>query len=355
MATTSTTSSSEVPTPIARDHHFVPQGLLRRWSPNGKTVWTYNLLVPDSRVPMWSSRPIRGVAVRRDLYTTHREGTDDDEVEKWFASEFEQPGLEASAKLVDGRRIGRAEWHAIVRLYALQALRTPLDFSETMVRWEKDMPGWMEDSLRTSIQEYSARKAGPRRTAGQDTTGSAFRDVVEVTVNPADEEHGNRPYVQAKVIAGRAMWLASVKSVLSGGAMARLLDHTWRILEPSAGEEWPLTDSPALRLSFRSDDDFDYGAGWGIRNADLMMPLSPRHLLHTQVGKERHGVEVLSAEATARLQRVLAGRAFRAVFSTTPLGWIESAAPRVVDKGRFDAEHDAWERWHTEQTASQFR
>jgi hypothetical protein len=84
-----------------------------------------------------------------------------------------------------------------------------------------------------------------------------------------------------------------------------------------------------------------------------MMPLSPRHLLHVQVGAKRRGIEQSSEEQTRLIQRMLLLRAHRLVFATSEDDWIVKQRPRTVNRTAFEEERDAWGRWHAEQSLSE--
>ena len=53
------------------------------------------------------------------------------------------------------------------------------------------------------------------------------------------------------------------------------------------GWEWFTCDHPVMRLNYNGPDDFTLQGGWDYKGTDLVMPLSPRHLLMTQVGHSR--------------------------------------------------------------------
>ncbi len=128
--------------PLTRDNHFVPQFHLKRWSLDDETVFAYRLLVSNEAVPLWTRRSVRGLAVRRDLYTSVSDGPEDDKFERWVATESESPASTAIEKVVQGDRLKREDWHALARLYALQDVRTPLSYLEAMARWERDLPSF---------------------------------------------------------------------------------------------------------------------------------------------------------------------------------------------------------------------
>ena len=100
---------------VTRDNHFVPQAYLRRWSHRGTEVWTYRLLVSHAKVPEWVSLPVKGVAFRRDLYTSVVGGTEVDDFESWVEGDFESPGLAAIQRVVDESTLRRNDWNALAR------------------------------------------------------------------------------------------------------------------------------------------------------------------------------------------------------------------------------------------------
>lgn len=346
-------ATSEKTSEIIHANHFVPRGLLKRWCNDGLRIPTYNLVVPHPRYPTWTSRPISKVAMQKDLYTTIEGGEETDHAERWFAR-IEHEGLEASERLIEGARPTRDEWHAMIRFYALQDVRTPQSFVESMRRWDKELPETIEKVLASSIAELAQAKAQGRMLEPQKDEGHPFSGTFQISIHPPSERGGDAT-VQASVIAGRRFWIATIYHVLGGKAMDRLLRHTWSILKPAAGLEWPLTDHPAIKLSYRSASDFNFHAGWAQRRADLMMPLSPHHLLYVQVGSNVRGVRTLSYETTTQLQKMIVNRASRHIFARRPSEWISKARPRTVNRSLYDDERAAWERWHPEQSQAESR
>lgn len=290
--------------------------------------------------------------MRRDLYTTTVVGRDSDELEVWLAREFEEPGIEASKRAIQGARLSADDWEALIRLYAAQEVRTPQSFAEFMSRWDRDLQGVIEETMKEGIAEWANATAAGRQPRGAPTARNEFTDLFRVRVH-RPEETGGEPTLSATVVLGRRLWVASVRHLLTGRAMEKLLRQSWHILKPADGYEWPLTDHPTLRLGFRSPDDFSFGAGWGQRHADLVMPLSPQHLLHTEVGKVKRGITQLSPELTSQMRSFLVRRAHRLVFATSPSPWVTRERVRVVDSVQFDRERDDWERWHAEQAAAE--
>jgi hypothetical protein len=339
---------------VTHDNHFVPQWLLKRWSPDGLTIWTYALLVPHGNVPEWEPKPIKSSAFRRDLYTTLAGGQETDAIEKWLTSEFEEPGREASQRLLAENKLTKDDWHALIRLYALQEIRTPLSFMEFMRRWDEYLPDLIEKTLKEAIQVMSGSKASgiplsDRMSHADRQRDDEFSRLLKISVEESQSDD-ETAMLGATVIAGRGLWMFAIRHLMQGRAMDKLLSQEWSIVTPAEGTNWPLTDHPSLRVGFRSEQDYSFGGGYGRRNTDLALPLSPHYLLHTMVGTRAQRYYRLSPEHTRIMQGLLVRRAFRFVYATARNELVSSLRPRRVDAGAYKAELAAWERWHSDQT-----
>ena len=336
----------------ARDNHYVPQGLLQRWALDGVHVHAYRTLVSHRNVPVWTPQPVRGSAYQRDLYTALFDARETDEIERWFADEYERPGLDASDRLVREQHVNRDDWIDIIRFVGLQHLRTPQSFFEAMDRWHNNLPEILESTTRESLALWKDRKAKGLPAVDPLSTTNAFAGALDVSVDAALDSRPGGAIVRTEVVLGRRFWLAGVRHVLTGVA-EKLLEHQWSVWQPTPGEEWPITDDPSLRLNYYAPDNFDFGGGWGRRGSELMMPISPRHLLYTQVGRPSRRRRIVSPEHTRAVQRILAQRAYRWIFGTEPYDWVSRARPRVVDQAQYDAEREMWNRWHEDQVKSE--
>lgn len=119
--------------------------------------------------------------------------------------------------------------------------------------------------------------------------------------------------------------------------------------EPYGDEEWPLTDHPVLRLNYFSPGEFDFGGGWNKPGSELMMPVSPRHLLYVQVGKKIQNRITFPFQITRLIQEMIVRKAHRWIFSKNPAQWIETVRPRLVNPERYKTEREAWKDWHQQQ------
>ncbi|MEL7570097.1 MAG: DUF4238 domain-containing protein [Eubacteriaceae bacterium] len=76
---------------ITHKNHYVPQFYLKNWSNNGQTIWTYNILVSDNKVPLWRETAISSTAALKDFYTREINEEEYDDFEKLLNDDFEMP------------------------------------------------------------------------------------------------------------------------------------------------------------------------------------------------------------------------------------------------------------------------
>lgn len=261
---------------IARDSHYVPRAMLRRWSSDGTHLFAYRILVSRSEVPKWQRRSIRGLAYHRDLYTVFAGDHELDDFERWLSSEYEQPGLEAIDKLLHHSRLTPEDWRSIVRFVATQDVRTPLSFIESMRRWDQQIPDILNNTIRESIKRLKeAKEKGI--VVKQKSRRNEFSDLIRVTIEPPIDPGSDQAVVRAEVPLGRRMWIASMRHLLTGVAET-LNRHRWSVAEPAGDVKWPLTDHPVLRLNYFKPGDYDFGGGWGearLRDYDAGFAQAP--------------------------------------------------------------------------------
>jgi hypothetical protein len=166
------------------------------------------------------------------------------------------------------------------------------------------------------------------------------------TVPAADRDGG--AYIHAEVVVGRGLWLTSTQDLLTGVAN-HLATHAWSIVEPYGAAEWFTSDHPALKLNYYKDRPYDFGGGWGSKGTELMLPLSPRHLLYTKVGATAAPRFTMPRFKTFQIQRFLAERAHREIIARREERRVSWFRQRVVDAERFADEERQWKHLHEEQ------
>lgn len=333
------------------DNHFVPKSYLKRWADEEGKVWCYRTLVSHEKVPLWRPVSPKGVAYHRHLYTRVIGRQESDEFERWLDAEFEAPAARVVEKVLGEERLVPADYRVLARFLAAQDVRTPTRMLEMLGRARETLPETINRSLKKSVKKLeTARRTGTPLPVRERAEAADFPSVVKI------ERGEERATIKLEVTPGRSYWLYNVKRLLTK-TLKVLLKHRWYIVKAPPGMQWITSDDPVVKLNYKGPYDYTFGGGWDYPKSDLFMPLSPLHLLITEVGIRtgQRKNEVLPAEKARFLQRCMIEHADRMVFSSAPDKLVEQVRPRTVEREEFEQDKQAWRRWHEEQKASEER
>jgi hypothetical protein len=316
-----------------RFNHFVQRAYLGRWADGGATVQEYKIVVPSDNYPEWRALPIRSAGSIRDLYSVEHADLDLDHYEKWLNEYVEQPAQEALEKIADERALSRRDLEHLVRYVFAQSVRTPKDYISYQQKAGEIVPGLLANSLKRAVRKNASLVAvSPSRVP--------VDEALPLTVRRESGE-GGQVAVRAEFIIGTGSWLASRKRMIREYP-PRFMHHRWQVLRAHESTEWFTSDHPVLRLGYLADQPHGFEAGWMQRGADIIMPLSPRHLLHTQVGSARRDAPDLSADKTFEMQSLLAQNARRSIYARAPIPRVRWFRERIVNAEAFEEERKLW-------------
>ncbi|PSH02849.1 MAG: hypothetical protein CXZ00_15260 [Acidobacteria bacterium] len=331
--------------PFRRDNHYVPCLYLKRFAINGK-LWTYPLFVAHKNVPFWRASSPSGIGYRTHLYSRMVAGVESDEFETWLNDEFEQPAEEAIRRATEDLPLTPRHWRALVRFFAAQDVRTPARLFERLQAWNKTVPAMLDEVLRQSVKKLEeTRRSGVPLTH----TKTPHSELLPIRVSTHIEPGAKFGTVRAETVVGRDYWLFGIKRYLTE-TLKVLLEHRWTILRPHNGMCWFTSDDPVIKLNYNSLTDYNLGGGWGSAGTELMLPLSPQHLLVTQVGKrpQKRGWRFPERETTI-IRSFIAEHAHRLLIAATPDPEVPQLRPRLVNSEFVRNEAEQWRKWHEDQ------
>lgn len=337
---------------LKHEHHFVPQLYLKNWGDSKNRIWSYQLLVPRVNFPKWRHLPIGGVAFQRDLYTVISNNQEDDSFERWIESEFETPVRESLLKVVSNQRLNNLDWKRLALFLAAQDVRTPTNYFESNERWSTELPKLLENTLNNAVQTLEEHFHEGKPISKDFENPQFFDQLFEVFIAPNTIPEKNMGEIRAEVVTGRKFWVESQRLLLTKTSQI-LLKHKWSIAEPAKGMSWFTSDHPVLRLNYYKDGKYDLKGGWGREGGNLIMSLSPKHLLFTQIGSDSPDRFTFSVEKTYEIQKFLAERSFRWIFAHQKLPGVLKLRPRHVDLKEFNAEEEQWKKWHQIQSSAE--
>jgi hypothetical protein len=335
---------------LHRDNHYVPRNYLKRWTSDGSRLWAYRVICSHARAPLWRLVSTRGVAYREHLYTKIAASRESDEVERWLDAEFEAPAEEAIEKVTSDRQLTPRDWRLLARFFAAQDVRTPARLFENLERWAESVPALLQSTTTKSVAKLEAMTDEERAALPQ---SASTRDSIPFRVTTEQRAGESGGWLKGEVVLGRGLWIWSIRHLLAN-SIEPLYRHRWTILAPPEGETWFTSDDPVLKVNFNSLTDYTFGGGWGSVGTDLMLPLGPRHMLFTQVGKPvpSRGSR-MPREQSATVRRLIAEHAHRYIFASAPDSFVDQVRPRTVNAELVRREAAEWQRFHEEQSAAE--
>ncbi|MFT5195114.1 MAG: hypothetical protein ACI85U_002133 [Candidatus Promineifilaceae bacterium] len=329
-----------------RNNHFVPQFYLQQWSMDSQKIWEYPILVSHKNVPDWSLKSIRNVAFQRDLYTQFEDGIEIDEFENWLKQEFEDPVQESLKKVLKDDPLTSNDWNLLVGFLASQDLRTPTSYINLMKmrsELQTSLQSTLEDSVRRMEDSIHNKNELPPHA---DIDDSLFDDSlkVEITADPGSSQR----FIGVNLTLGRRFWLEQQKHMMN--KIGVLKDHKWSVYRPARGLDWFTSDHPVVKLNYYAGGKYDLKGGWARKGGNIFMPLSPRHLLFTEVGGDLPDTKKLSPKMTRELQAFLAERGRKSIYSHKKLPIIKKLRPRTVDSEVYKLEEAQLQNWHDQQS-----
>jgi hypothetical protein len=337
--------------PLTRDNHYVPQLYLRNFASERGEVCAYRILVSHSTIPAWRPVNIAGTGYEKNLYTRIVRGEETDDMEQWLNREFESPAKESLQKVIEDKKLLESDWKILVRFLASQIVRTPAFLVKNLPLWNQMTPGVLDRSLKNVEEQLRDAKTSGRRVVLDDDDVS-HTEYFPLRVERKDLPEEKMVQFTAKVAVGRGLWFYTMKHTLTK-TLQVLHKHKWTILEAPSGLRWFTSDDPAVCLNFRSDSDYDFNGGWDRRGANIFLPLSPRHLMFTEIGASLYPRRVPSRYHARLFRRMVAEHAHRQIYSYAEDSKVPQLRPRTIDATAFQSERRLWEAWYEDQSRTE--
>ena len=336
--------------PFQHRNHYVSRLYLKRFATPDGRVFTYRILAAHEGTTLWKPAAIKGIAYHEHLYTRTVAGIESDEIEKWLNTEFETPAAEPLRKATCGMRLTKQDWRNLIRFVAAQDVRTPAHLHEDLQRWNKELQGVLDNTVRDAVSHAEAAKRAGQPIPTIKSYDSKFIPMRVTTAIQPGEKFGT---VKAEIIVGRGLWFFGIRHLLTK-TIEVLLNQKWTILVAPEGLDWFTSDDPVIRLNYYEEGKYDFRGGWGKAGGEIMMTLDSRHLLYTKIGHRppERGSVVPRPQAVA-IRRFIAEHAHRFIFAASPDPEVAMMRPRTVDATSLRREQELWRKWHQEQSAAE--
>ncbi len=245
--------------PVAHNHHFIPQFLLRNFLGADGKVWVY-----DTEVKTIESRGTKGAGSVEDLYAWSKAdgSTDFQTIENYFGQTVESDAARAIRKLLEHKELSTKEALHFFRFVAAQHCRTPAFFSRVS---ETMAPVMQEMYERIAKFDAAFRERLTKTLAESGSTPEEIDQLFETMGNGGMVVKPGREFVMQqalRMIDDLAHHFSSMR---------------WCFFEVLAGEPDLIIGDHPITL-FDADPTSDGTQPFGILSplVEIMLPLSSR-------------------------------------------------------------------------------
>lgn len=315
---------------------------LKNFTDEQNQLHSYRLNVSHERVHKWKQASAEGFAYHNDLYTYHDEQGETDAMEGWFREKVEQPAAKALDKVIVNAQMTPSDWKTLIRFAFALDLRTPARMIQDMKRRNNTLPNLLDKALPEIVQEYQSLSSKEKANIVHRKRDELFPFQVRVDQKKED------PVLEVSITNGRSLWLGTIKDRLAR-TLPKVINQRWTIVHPAQGLTWFTSDSPVIRLNYYRKGKYDFHGGWGWPGCEIILPLSPTHLMYTRVGCKKqwpHGTH-LPVGFTQHIQKLLAEHAFLWIIAHQEDSAVTRLRPRIVNPQKFEEEKKFWEEWHS--------
>ena len=333
---------------ITHKNHYVPRFYLKLWSTNGHSVQIYDCIVSREHVKTWATGAISRTACWDDLYTNRVYGEDDDKFERLMERAFETPAKPVFDKVKCGAAINDEDMAILVNYLIAQLVRTPAWFLNIQKVYEEIAEPVIAEVIKDTLIDYDngtlTSSNSDRMPRLYEPFGTSLKSDIDV--------RGNEVTVTVETYYGRRQFLNNAWRCITGRVGDHLRSQNWRLFDVPQGYELFASDNPVAIIGFRGNE-MSIGAnlGVGVDKVVVAMPVTPRHLLATQVGLSRVEMDALRLgdQLFSQFQRASIENATRYVYAPKPSRLVEKVRPRTIDSEYYEFISGARKLWGKEQ------
>jgi len=276
-------------------------------------------------------------------------GEEDDDIEQWLSRDFESSANAAIKKVLADQDLTKSDWEVLIRFLASQIVRTPAFLIKSLPTWNRITPTVLDQTLKDVESQLREAKASGRQIVVDSAPQNQY---FPMKIDRKDLPEEKKVQFTTRIVVGRRLWFYTMRHVLTE-TLKVLYKHKWTVLEAPAGLSWFTSDDPVVCLNFRSPSDYDFGGGWNRTRGNIMFPLSPRHLMFTEIGTDSFPRRVPSRYHARLFRRILAEHAHRRIYSLREDEKIPQLKPRIIDPIAFLNERELWDAWYEDQTKAE--
>lgn len=325
---------------LSRDNHYLSQMYLDAWKNNDNKVEVYELLVPNSKVPKWKPKSTKSIGSLDSIFVRLNNGTETDDIEKWFNEKYETPAKEALNHAINGERITVDEWHKLIDFVACHIVRSPAYIIKILDTAQDKCTSIFQDKCEyiSNMPESEMLDIVKNQKEIKDD------ELFPIKITDISNESDKRSILKVETIFGKQFYLWIMKYLLQNTANI-LHNHKWGIIMVDERVVLPTSDDPVICLNYNNENDYNFGGGWGRPNSNILFPISPNKILYTQIGVKVKPRYQLDLKMSLILKKIIIEHSYRKIISNFKDPEIEKIKPRYINLKEFKREKKMWDNF----------
>lgn len=291
---------------LKRDNHFVSQCYLKYWTDNDGKLLVYKKIIPHINCNKPSKRFPSQVGKLYNFYIRYDGNEEKDDLEDLFNFSFENELGNILKKINEDiklEKLSENESDILMKFVAVQRYKTIDGLNRIKEMSEKVLPKVMKDSIDSMKQSTSLVKH---------TSNSNIELPIKVN---AIEKKDNILDISIEAVNGKTFWLMQMENIMEN-LYKTLKKHKWKILKSPKGLYWYTSDNPVLTLNYYGSGKYDFHGGFDSKGSNIIVPLTPKHLLITEIGcEEMPKMNIATVPFYQRIQRFICENATNDIYS----------------------------------------
>lgn len=311
-------------------NHFVSKCYLEMWENSNRNIQVYKKLITDKNEALWREKKSSQIGYLNNFYIVYDgESKDDneqysDKFEDIFNNTYENRLKKILKKIDDEKELENAEWTTIFKFISVQRFKTIDGF----LRIKEISSKKFEKTIKSAVNKINKEiRAGTSLTHSLENK-SDLKLPIFIESRIVRERHLDLKIVY---INGRSVWLNCLDRLINSHYKF-LQKHTWSLVKAPLNKEWITSDNPVITLNYYNIDNYDFKGGLNSLNSNIIVPLSPKFLLFTQIGVKMPLVWGASIDFYELIIKLICENATVSIFCRNKNNLVNKYVDRNVDK-----------------------
>ncbi len=300
------------------------------WENSDRNIQVYKKIVVNENEALWRKKKVSQIGYLNDFYIVYDGQSKDnseqysDNFEEIFNKTFENRLGRILKKIDDGRDLENKDWTTLFKFISVQRYKT----LDGYLRIQQLSTDKMEEIIPNVIKNLEQGILAGELSSTEPIV-NANKIALPLDVELGAKREGNID-LKVSFVSGRNCWLNQLIRLMDRLYIS-LEKHSWSLVKAPLNKEWITSDNPVITLNYYNKDHYDFNGGYDSPNAHIIVPISPKYLLFTQIGVKSEPVWQADMEFYEKIIKFICENATISIFSRNENKLVEKYSKRKVN------------------------